>query len=826
MNYDMPSQQRSPTPSNWFDMLNPNSLYFDDNNNNNNNNNSSSVNNNNNINLDSSKIFNADMSMFDLPDINMLMDENIDSKFNLDNGFDNEKLLDELNGSLEPIPQEFFLTKELSTQFLSMKNTSEKEQVSANTATFKNNQKLLNDLKETVYKNDNFQSQVVSNLEPFISPNNKKIGKRLSSDGQYIVNDNTPEGYKFPSETKSKNPGSNSSSASPLRNKNNTNNNNNNNNSNNSINNKYSVLDKYINVSDDENDGEENDDIGNLKFSLQASPLRQPANTANYYNTTGSSPVASTSFIQQESPIRKAGTNKKETLKDSNNNNLSFFDVPQLQFTENNFQNEQPNTNNKQSKLYYHPPPEYSHFNTNYNMPYPPSNYPYLPMGNSQQFNSYDYYMQQQHHHHQQQHLHQNQQGQYENNNYNYNNQNPPPSSSNNTMVSSTSAGSVLPANKNAREQRLKSYNSVGTSQSTILEEPSPYQQQLPTFESGQQVYQRVISNSNSHTSSVQKKNLGLGLNIKVIKEEQELALNDALMNKNTNSNDILLAAQERFDLVNELDGSLKKQPTRKLSKLETPQLQQVPFFSSGQPDFHDSSPTTITNNQSPSTYQYVKIQSPTQDKPIIGMINRSPKGIRKKSTLPPGTIDQYIAELADKTFICLFNDCQRKFPRRYNIRAHVQTHLQDRPHACELCGNSFVRNHDLVRHKKTHLEKKFGCDCCGKMFLTEKLVDQHKASLKCSAMQNKIVHSNNLENEKDTGLSKKKKIKSDIEFGTQVVSKSGRVTKLVSPKKQNQQAQLEKKETALEFKNTMAATNNVNKVVKKDIYHFNTVKF
>lgn len=767
MNYDMPTLEVSPTPTNWLDMLNSNSVCFDENNNANGH-----------TNLENSKMFNADISMFDLPDINMLMDANIEENFTNAGGFDNVNLMEDLNASLEPIPKEFFLSKELSSQFMNMKAPTDKQQNQRiqNSAT---NKKLIDELKDAVYNNDGFQKQVVENIDQFLSPNNMSKANKQKSDNAYIVTDNTPGGYKFPSEVKNKNKSS-SPTVSPLKNKNN----------------KSFVLDKYVNVSDDDEE-ETNEDANIMQFNLQTSPIRQPANKTNYYTNGDSSPVASTNYIQQNSPIRKKQASKNNLQE--NNNNLSFFDVPQLQFNDDNSHYDSINVNPQNP--YYQPPPQFAHYGANNNL-----KQMYPPMGHAEQYHPYDSYVNQQ-------------QNFYNNASFhNYQKKQNSTSSHNNTIVSNTSASSNGHINNNPKDQRLKSYNSVGTSQSTILEEPSPYQQQLATFDSTQHSYQRVVSNSNSHTSSVQRKMLGgLGLNIKAIKEEQELALNDALLNKSKRDN-----AELHFDLVKEMNETgteTNKQPTKKLSKFETPQLQQIPFFSSSQQEQQEVSPKPSNNTL--VSCQYVKIQSPTQEKPLIGMINRSPKGVRKKSTLPPGTIDQYIAELSDKTFICLFNDCQRKFPRRYNIRAHVQTHLQDKPHSCDICGNSFVRNHDLVRHKKTHMEKKFNCDSCGKPFLTENLVEQHKESHKCSGTHNTIIQTSPVDIG-DAAAGKKKKAKAAADFGTQVVSKSGRVTKPISPKKQ----QHEKTENALEFKNTMAAVSNVNKVVKKDTYHFNTVKF
>ena len=65
-------------------------------------------------------------------------------------------------------------------------------------------------------------------------------------------------------------------------------------------------------------------------------------------------------------------------------------------------------------------------------------------------------------------------------------------------------------------------------------------------------------------------------------------------------------------------------------------------------------------------------------------------------------------------TYTCLYEDCKFKpFPRKENIRAHVQTHLGDRKYVCTKCGNKFVRPNDLKRHANTHQEnKEFVCIC------------------------------------------------------------------------------------------------------------------
>lgn len=106
----------------------------------------------------------------------------------------------------------------------------------------------------------------------------------------------------------------------------------------------------------------------------------------------------------------------------------------------------------------------------------------------------------------------------------------------------------------------------------------------------------------------------------------------------------------------------------------------------------------------------------------------------RKPTTLPRGSIDRYVKELPDKLFQCMYPGCDKVFKRRYNIRSHIQTHLEDRPYVCDFegCDKAFVRNHDLVRHKKSHAEKSYGCPC-GKKFNREDALIVHRSRMICS---------------------------------------------------------------------------------------------
>ncbi|KAJ3096432.1 hypothetical protein HDU96_000768, partial [Phlyctochytrium bullatum] len=54
------------------------------------------------------------------------------------------------------------------------------------------------------------------------------------------------------------------------------------------------------------------------------------------------------------------------------------------------------------------------------------------------------------------------------------------------------------------------------------------------------------------------------------------------------------------------------------------------------------------------------------------------------------------------KAFACPFRDCERTFPRQYNLKSHIYCHTGERPHGCATCGAAFARKHDLQRHLRT----------------------------------------------------------------------------------------------------------------------------
>ncbi|KAI1121326.1 hypothetical protein F5Y10DRAFT_256547 [Nemania abortiva] len=96
--------------------------------------------------------------------------------------------------------------------------------------------------------------------------------------------------------------------------------------------------------------------------------------------------------------------------------------------------------------------------------------------------------------------------------------------------------------------------------------------------------------------------------------------------------------------------------------------------------------------------------------------------------------IQQYIQgpDPKDNKWICVFEDCNKKFGRKENIKSHVQTHLNDRQFQCPSCHKCFVRQHDLKRHAKIHTGiKPYPC-LCGNSFARHDALTRHRQRGMC----------------------------------------------------------------------------------------------
>ncbi|CAO4382841.1 unnamed protein product [Caenorhabditis nigoni] len=56
-----------------------------------------------------------------------------------------------------------------------------------------------------------------------------------------------------------------------------------------------------------------------------------------------------------------------------------------------------------------------------------------------------------------------------------------------------------------------------------------------------------------------------------------------------------------------------------------------------------------------------------------------------------------------EKPFICMHNNCGKRFANKFLLKKHMFIHTGLRPHTCPHCQKKFNRKDNLLRHKKTH---------------------------------------------------------------------------------------------------------------------------
>ncbi|KAF4994612.1 hypothetical protein FGRMN_5681 [Fusarium graminum] len=77
-----------------------------------------------------------------------------------------------------------------------------------------------------------------------------------------------------------------------------------------------------------------------------------------------------------------------------------------------------------------------------------------------------------------------------------------------------------------------------------------------------------------------------------------------------------------------------------------------------------------------------------------------------------------------DGILIC--DTCGHESMCAMSARKHQQTHSEDNPFECDICGAKFKVVGYLKTHKKIHSRTPFKCDACGKRFKTQDEYDQH----------------------------------------------------------------------------------------------------
>lgn len=153
-----------------------------------------------------------------------------------------------------------------------------------------------------------------------------------------------------------------------------------------------------------------------------------------------------------------------------------------------------------------------------------------------------------------------------------------------------------------------------------------------------------------------------------------------------------------------------------------------------------------------------------------LGNINAS----IEETGVSPEQVNQYMSEQDsnDNKWTCLYPECNKRFGRKENIRAHIQTHLGDRQFKCNDCGKCFVRQHDLKRHAKIHSGTKT-CVCpCGMSFARQDALTRHRQRGMCSGVL--PGYEKNEEDRKKRGRPRKER--PDVETRTEKATRARRM--------------------------------------------------
>ncbi|KAL8841337.1 MAG: hypothetical protein Q9170_000967 [Blastenia crenularia] len=174
------------------------------------------------------------------------------------------------------------------------------------------------------------------------------------------------------------------------------------------------------------------------------------------------------------------------------------------------------------------------------------------------------------------------------------------------------------------------------------------------------------------------------------------------------------------------------------MSSLESsPEMTNMPLFDN-MGSFPDLSlPAQATQLSSSQSSQSVNVYpSPPKEKSHRrnqSVVSVDVEGTNEETGITEDEISAYIAgPLLDNKYMCTYEDCNKLFGRKENIRSHIQTHLGDRQWRCNHCNKRFVRQHDLKRHAKIHTGQKPHLCPCGNGFARHDALTRHRQRNTC----------------------------------------------------------------------------------------------
>jgi regulatory protein SWI5 len=176
----------------------------------------------------------------------------------------------------------------------------------------------------------------------------------------------------------------------------------------------------------------------------------------------------------------------------------------------------------------------------------------------------------------------------------------------------------------------------------------------------------------------------------------------------------------------------------------ELDEVESLPFFDETGGEQARTPPPDLKARPAPiltATHSRTGSQSPSRPalsprRMSISDLNLEPgiKASIEETNVSIDDIAQFIEgpEPSDNKWVCRYEDCNKRFGRKENIKSHVQTHLGDRQFKCDHCNKCFVRGHDLKRHAKIHTgTKPYPC-LCGNSFARHDALTRHRQRGMC----------------------------------------------------------------------------------------------
>ena len=163
---------------------------------------------------------------------------------------------------------------------------------------------------------------------------------------------------------------------------------------------------------------------------------------------------------------------------------------------------------------------------------------------------------------------------------------------------------------------------------------------------------------------------------------------------------------------------------------------------------------------------------------PVGNWVIRETSGIRYRHINTGVHIDDitvYIEEDHSNPkmpYVCTYDGCKKsvkRFDRRENAKAHIQTHVGDKPCGCLHCDAAFSRFHDLKRHINKHNDDRmYKCpaypDRCNFNGDRKDALNRHLQRCICPGGVEKYPHLHALKKDSPTKRGRPKKKRPDVE--------------------------------------------------------------